>query len=972
MKKNCRSSSKLLTPNHMEKTAAASFEDLECNLIIQWDWFCDWDFEGEWIHGKKFPPCVDLDDLDTVSSIITNCDGSERKGVKRNAVGDIGPTTRPSKNLPVDQLMLKMVSRHEMSKQLKKIQTESFNLETGDSEFSGVQLKKTMENANIASIYPKRPKTHDPTTLLSCSNLELEHKVQTLRNKATQLRGLLKFMEIPDNGFLAMDYWLKVMLLEMDDSLRVICETFSLPLAQYWGATDPYVGPLRMQLNIGEGLVGKTYLSHKSLFCRDIIELRKNNQPLAHYSLNCGSIACFTICLRSIFPKYRECVVEFFLPSQEMDSFYPQTLLNSLLATMKERPPYFMLASGEQLGELLSVDVINTSTMHNRPESFKIGQHKSSLSDHEDSKKEGDILFIEKSNVAINSDEATTSGETSKRTPVNVALITDLDELEEESLMKCTESKSLTSQLKRTKKIVEGERSTVRIDHSTSEMNLEKGMNHREGSVADELGDELEEVSPSMSIEPQSLASQPKRSEEILGDEGNTVKIDHSAMEMTSEEAILHKEHTMAEKRVVIGVEGSTVEDIGYTRSTASQPSSFQTMISLPQQEVEEDPSTQKLMLEDVVRTQIVVLEKDNTTINFASKTCIQETSEREKQSKNSNSYQKICEQFGRRLDDAGNGYSGDELEKESPIKCIKPKNLTSQPNRSGKISEEIGSTAEIDHSSKEITFEEATNHKEQTEAAQAVYYLEEDSYIQYTEPRSLTPRSKRTEIILKDDGNIMEKDHFAPEMILKESIQHRVHSVADQGVEPHISKQENMLEKDISYENLSQYFGRLLDDARKSFGVSRTAFKKMCRDVGITRWKYGKRNMGENSSKPRRRLNDEEGGRRNFSSGMIPVQDTPAVSDTSLDLKKMTVKATYNGVPIRFNLPDLSRLSELQDNVIKRLHLERNSFSIKYHDDEGEWVLIACDEDVRECVEFSRSLQKTTIKMLIDLPVDH
>lgn len=230
----------------------------------------------------------------------------------------------------------------------------------------------------------------------------------------------------------------------MDHLLTVICETFSLPLAQYWVSnTDAYVRPLRvmcqkgntkfenlapwcefkstclqMHLNIGEGLVGKTFLLQKPLFCRDIIELRTTNYPMVQYSLNCGSIACFTICLRSSFPKYTECVLEFFLPSQEMDSFYPQTLLNSLLETVKEHLPYYMVASGEQLGQVLSVDVINTSTTRNEHKSFEIGKPESSLSYHQDSTNEGDILYIEKSGLAINSDEATTLGRTAKEFPL--------------------------------------------------------------------------------------------------------------------------------------------------------------------------------------------------------------------------------------------------------------------------------------------------------------------------------------------------------------------------------------------------------------------------------------------------------------------------------------------------------------------------------------------------------------------------
>lgn len=414
--------------------------------------------------------------------------------------------------------------------------------------------------------------------------------------------------------------------------------------------------------------------------------------------------------------------------------------MNSLLATLKEHLPYNIVALGEAGGQVLSVEVINTSTQ-NEPESFVIGQPKSSPPYQKVSKNKEGVLDIERSKFTINSDEATTTGEMSKRGPDNVAeIIYSVDELEEESPTQCIKPQGLTFQLKRTKEIIEGERNTAWIDHCASEVNLKDSIKYKRCSVTDERADEFEE---------------------------------------------------------------------------------------------------------------------------------------------------------------------------ESPIKC--------------------------------------------------------------TELRSLISESKRSRKILEDEGNTVEVDHSASEMLLKEAIQHGGDTVADQR-EAYTSKREKASGKDVSHESLSQLFGRPLDDARKIFGASRTAFKSMCRDVGIERWKYGKRNkrnMGRNPSKPRRRLNDEEPGRRNFSAGMPPVQDTPVVADTSHESNKMTVKATYNGVSIRFNLPDLSGISYLKDNVIKRLPLERNSFSIKYQDDEGEWVLIACDEDVRECMEFSRSLNKTTIKMLLDPPVD-
>ncbi|WOH16338.1 hypothetical protein DCAR_0935889 [Daucus carota subsp. sativus] len=168
---------------------------------------------------------------------------------------------------------------------------------------------------------------------------------------------------------------------------------------------------------------------------------------------------------------------------------------------------------------------------------------------------------------------------------------------------------------------------------------------------------------------------------------------------------------------------------------------------------------------------------------------------------------------------------------------------------------------------------------------------------------------------------------------------------------------------KDITFEGISELFGRPLEDAAKSFGVSRSTLKRKCRGLGIKDWRRGKQSIkGNMSSNLRRRSRDDEQAEKNFHSGLPPGEKAPAV----------TVRAMYNGVTIRFDLSDSSGIAELENNVIERLHLERESFSIKYQDDEVIWILIACDKDVRKCIEISRSLKRTSITLLVDPPINH
>ncbi|KAL8136013.1 hypothetical protein AgCh_010569 [Apium graveolens] len=178
--------------------------------------------------------------------------------------------------------------------------------------------------------------------------------------------------------------------------------------------------------------------------------------------------------------------------------------------------------------------------------------------------------------------------------------------------------------------------------------------------------------------------------------------------------------------------------------------------------------------------------------------------------------------------------------------------------------------------------------------------------------------------------------------------------------------------DKGITSDILRKHFGKPLDDAANSFHVSRSTFKRICRSHGIRRWQHGNSRMGIQNFSKLSKANDKEPSKMDYvCSGMPSLQDI-AVAQTSRDMDKINVKAAYNGVAIRFELLNSSGMAELEDNVIERLKLERGAFSIKYEDEEGDWILIACDKDVQKCIEITRSLGKTITKLLVDLPISH
>ena len=83
-------------------------------------------------------------------------------------------------------------------------------------------------------------------------------------------------------------------------------------------------------------------------------------------------------------------------------------------------------------------------------------------------------------------------------------------------------------------------------------------------------------------------------------------------------------------------------------------------------------------------------------------------------------------------------------------------------------------------------------------------------------------------------------------------------------------------------------------------------------------------------------------------------------------DVRTMTIKATYREDIIRFRIHLTSGIVELKEEVAKRLKLEVGTFDIKYLDDDHEWVLIACDADLQECMEISWTSGSNIIRLLV------
>ncbi|KAM0917079.1 hypothetical protein ACQ4PT_009717 [Festuca glaucescens] len=83
-----------------------------------------------------------------------------------------------------------------------------------------------------------------------------------------------------------------------------------------------------------------------------------------------------------------------------------------------------------------------------------------------------------------------------------------------------------------------------------------------------------------------------------------------------------------------------------------------------------------------------------------------------------------------------------------------------------------------------------------------------------------------------------------------------------------------------------------------------------------------------------------------------------------------LTVKATYNGDTVRFKFMPSLGWYHLLDEIAKRFKLSTGVFQLKYKDDEDEWVIMANESDLQECVDVMDSMGTRNVKLqVLDLP---
>ncbi|KAH6756136.1 Basic-leucine zipper transcription factor family protein [Perilla frutescens var. hirtella] len=192
----------------------------------------------------------DSSDNEATSSVNESGNSGQkprREGIKRNAGGDIAPTTRHCRSVSMDSFMGNMNFLDESPKmppspgthpgQLSPTNsldanTNAFSMEFGNGEFSGAELKKIMTNEKLSEIAlsdPKRAKRILANRQSAARSkerkmryiVELEHKVQTLQTEATTLSAQLTMLQRDSAGLSSQNNELKFRLQAMEQQAQL-------------------------------------------------------------------------------------------------------------------------------------------------------------------------------------------------------------------------------------------------------------------------------------------------------------------------------------------------------------------------------------------------------------------------------------------------------------------------------------------------------------------------------------------------------------------------------------------------------------------------------------------------------------------------------------------------------------------------------------------------------------------------------
>jgi len=97
----------------------------------------------------------------------------------------------------------------------------------------------------------------------------------------------------------------------------------------------------------------------------------------------------------------------------------------------------------------------------------------------------------------------------------------------------------------------------------------------------------------------------------------------------------------------------------------------------------------------------------------------------------------------------------------------------------------------------------------------------------------------------------------------------------------------------------------------------------------------------------------------------LLPLHnDTKRASQND---RTFRVKATFGLEKIRFRMPHSWGFTDLQAEISRRFNMkieDVHKVDLRYLDEDSEWILLTCNDDLEECIDIHKSLKARTIKL--------
>lgn len=88
---------------------------------------------------------------------------------------------------------------------------------------------------------------------------------------------------------------------------------------------------------------------------------------------------------------------------------------------------------------------------------------------------------------------------------------------------------------------------------------------------------------------------------------------------------------------------------------------------------------------------------------------------------------------------------------------------------------------------------------------------------------------------------------------------------------------------------------------------------------------------------------------------------------DEHVDEGVFRVKAVFGRQKLRLHMSQNWGFGDLQREITRQFSIDdMKSITLKYLDDDSEWVLLTCDADLEECMDINMASKKCTIKIFL------